>query len=105
MFRPIDVAYMISLPDIGTDPFSFSYNVKTPSGNFNLRYRWNTENLTWAVFITMPDGSVRQSGIFPNNVNWTAYPDFGFATLSDQASIGQNDLLNVQHYIIVWGAS
>jgi hypothetical protein len=100
--KTIQTAYLIALPDIGLNPAVFSFLVNTQSGVFELTYRWDVIAENWLLYVTLPDGSVRQAGVYPNTMSWTGYLDFGFYIQSDLANIGQNDLPNTAQYLVVW---
>jgi len=91
------------MPELGEDPQAFKFQVKTNDGTFELSYRWDTIRELWLLYVTLPDGTIRQAGIFPNDISWTPWSDFGFYVEANSNGIGQNDLLNVNQYIVVWG--
>jgi len=103
MAKSIQTAYRLSMPDvIGENPQAFKFQAKTGHGTFGFGYRWDTIREIWLLYVTLPSGVIRQAGIFPNDISWTPWDDFGFYVESNADSIGQNDLNKINQYILVW---
>jgi hypothetical protein len=48
----------------------------------------------WYGYATMPDGSFREFGVYPNTVNWSKHGDYTLEFVTPNESIGFSDLIN-----------
>lgn len=80
---------------------NFEFEVLTQSGTFNLHFRWL--NNRWNLWVTFPDGSIRQAGVYPGVVSWSGFTDYGFYFQSNNENeIDYSSLLLTEAYLITW---
>jgi hypothetical protein len=96
------ITYSISIPIVDTDTVNFSFNTKVPEGTFYLQMKWNKFKNAWTGYATIPDGSIRQFGIWPNVTSWSSFLDYGVRIDTTLASIGLNDISNVKLMLLIW---
>ena len=100
--KTMKYSYAVALPVLTAGTQSFKVKAQTKEGAFALEFRWNFVTSIWTIFATMPDGSERQAGVFPNCMSWTGCADFGYYVSFNGTAIGLDDLALTQHYIVVW---
>ena len=81
-----------------TDNFEFSTIDK--DGSFNFLFKWM--NNRWNCWVTLPDNSVREAGVYPNIINWVSALDFGLVFKTDLAEISHDSLFMTELYIVKW---
>ena len=64
---------------------NFSFSVNDTSGIFEFKFKWL--NNRWNCWVTLPDGSVRQAGVYPNVASWTGFLDYGLVFITDLQNI------------------
>lgn len=80
---------------------NFEFDVMSSNGNFNLHFKWLNDR--WNLWVTLPDGEVRQAGVYPGVISWTGFPDYGLIFKSnDINSINFSSLFLTEAYIITW---
>ena len=99
--RPAKEVDVINLPNIDPALISFSFSSSIAQGTFTFTFVW--ANGVWNLWVTMPDLSIRHSGVYPRVVNWSGFLDFGLFFDTELMAIGKTDLQGVTMAIIVWG--
>ena len=95
----ISTAELISWPD--TEPQdNFSFQSVTSEGAFTFNFKWIND--AWSLWVTLPDETVRQAGVYPNVVSWTGYPDYGLVFQTSLEDITYNSLFSTSLYILSW---
>lgn len=79
---------------------NFEFECVATSGTFTFHFKWI--NNSWSVWVTLPDGSVRQAGVYPNVINWTGYSDYGLVFITDLEQIDYSSLFNTSLQLITW---
>ena len=90
--------YEIALPLIDEDTYQFSISVILPSATFECVFRWL--NSVWVLFVTFPDGSIREAGVYPNVVSWKDFPDYQVVFTTDYTSIGRLDIGAIKMFML-----
>lgn len=79
---------------------NFEFDVIDTDGNFKFSFKWINER--WNCWVTLPDNSVREAGVYPNVVSWTGYLDYGLVFKTSLSEINYNSLLLTELYILKW---
>lgn len=80
---------------------NFEFDIMASGGTFTLHFKWLNER--WNLWVTFPDGTVRQAGVYPGVVSWSGFSDYGFLfTGNDTNNIGYSSLLLTEAYLITW---
>lgn len=97
--KGIKEAYLCPWPSVEIQE-NFKFNVAVPQGTIELAFKWINDR--WNCWVTLPDGTVRQAGIYPNVTSWSGFLDYGFYVKSDMQQIDFNSLFLCEVYFIVW---
>ena len=81
-----------------TDNFEFSCS--TEGGVFTFHFKWL--NNRWNLWVTLPDGDVRQAGVIPNVVSWSESKNYGLLFKSVLEAVDYNSLFMTELYILTW---
>ncbi len=92
--------YAIPIPQASDMPYSMLFSSRIEGDTYTFLFRWI--NGAWALFVTLPNGEIRNASTVPGVVSWSAYPDYGLYIDSTLTTVGQNDLGNISLYWIVW---
>lgn len=99
MAKQIKTASKVNWPN--TEPReNFSFTVTDNAGNFEFKFKWFND--CWNCWCTLPDGTVRQAGVFPGVVNWSGALDFGLVFVTDLKKINFDQLYMTEVYILKW---
>lgn len=79
---------------------NFEFDTISISGNFKFHFRWL--NGRWNLWVTIPDGTVREAGVYPGVVSWSGFNDYGLLVKSNLAEIDKSSLTLAEIYIITW---
>ncbi len=96
-------AWIVPIPDLPVNPYNFFVNVNINSQNYVFTFMFYGER--WHLWVTFPDNTRREAGIFPNVTSWTGYTDFGLTIATTLAEIGQNDLQKLTIYLVEWSTN
>lgn len=89
----------VSFPDADTQE-NFEFEALCESGTFTFHFKWINES--WSVWVTLPDGTVRQAGVYSNVINWTGNSDYGLVFVTELETIDFNSLFSTSLYLITW---
>lgn len=81
-----------------TDNFEFSASAQ--AGVFTFNFKWL--NSRWNLWVTLPDGTVRQAGVLPGVVSWSECQNFGLVFETSLPVIDYNSLFLTELYILTW---
>lgn len=81
-----------------TENFDFSCNAE--GGVFNFHFKWLNDR--WNLWVTLPDGRVRQAGVQPGVVSWSESEDYGLLFETNLPVIDYNSLFLTELYILTW---
>lgn len=99
MAKEIKSASKVNWPN--TEPKeNFLFTVNDTAGTFEFKFKWL--NNRWYCWVTLPDGSVRQAGVFPGVINWTGFLDYGLVFVTDLTQIKFDQLYMTEVYILKW---
>ena len=79
---------------------NFSFSVNDESGVFNFKFKWLNDR--WDCWVTLPDDTTRQAGVYPNVVSWSGFLDYGLVFITDLQSINFDQLYLTEVYILKW---
>lgn len=97
--KTVTETYTVSWPEIDIcDNFKFSTSIN--SETFEFRFKWLNDR--WNCWVTLPDGTVRDAGVYPNVVNWTGYNDYGLIFSTDLADFNYNNLFLGTLVVAIW---
>lgn len=79
---------------------NFIFSVNDTAGTFDFKFKWL--NGRWNCWVTLPDGTVRQAGVYPNVISWSGFLDFGLVFVTDLQKINFDQLYLTEVYILKW---
>ena len=79
---------------------NFQFDATADAGNFTFHFKWLKGS--WKLWVTLPDGEVRQAGVLPEVISWSEFDDYGIVIETDMESIDFNSLFLTELYIITW---
>lgn len=79
---------------------NFSFSCSAQGGAFTFHFKWFNDR--WNLWVTMPDGSVRQAGVYPGVTSWSEFDDYGLVFETVMESIDYNSLFLTEMYLITW---
>ena len=79
---------------------NFSFTCTTESGLFEFHFKWLKDK--WNLWVTLPDGTVRQAGTEPNVTSWTGCQDYGIVIEAELESIGFDALYHTELFVLTW---
>ena len=79
---------------------NFEFDCAAESGIFSFKFKWLNDR--WNVWVTLPDGSVRQAGTVPGVISWSEFDDYGLIFVTEKQSIDYNGLFQTEMYLITW---
>jgi hypothetical protein len=100
--KTITQAWQIPIPsDIPADAVNFTFSTAIKGIMWQFSFKWMIDH--WAVFVLDANGVGREAAVFPSNVAWWGFDDYGVAFKSDLDSIGLTDLAYMSMYVLEWG--
>lgn len=79
---------------------NFTFDALSEAGTFSFNFKWF--NNRWNLWVTLPDGTVREAGVYPNVINWTGNTDYGLVFGTNLDTINYNSINLVEIFIITW---
>lgn len=79
---------------------NFQFNCAAEAGLFSFHFKWLNDK--WNLWVTLPDGTVRQAGTEPGVISWSEFDDFGLVIKSDMETIDKSSLFLTEMYLITW---
>ena len=79
---------------------NFEFSCSASAGIFNFHFKWL--NNRWNVWVTLPDGEVRQAGVLPGVVSWSECTDYGLVFETALEKIDYTSLFLTELYILTW---
>lgn len=79
---------------------NFSFSCSASGGVFTFNFKWLNER--WNLWVTLPDGSVRQAGVIPGVVSWSECKNYGLLFESSLEEINYSSLFLTELYILTW---
>lgn len=79
---------------------NFSFSCNASGGNFSFHFKWLNDR--WNVWVTLPDGRVRQAGVLPGVVSWSESMDYGLVFETSLEHIDYSSLFLTELYILTW---
>lgn len=99
MDRVIESASLVAWPDGDADE-NFTMEAIDTAGVFHFHFKWL--NNRWNCWVTMPDGTTREAGVYPGVMSWTGFLDFGLVFVTDLPEISRTSLYMTELYILKW---
>lgn len=90
---------LIPFPNVDIQE-NFKFDCVTSGGNFTFLFKWLNDR--WNVWVTLPDGNVREAGVCPNIRNWTGHNDYGLYFKTSLPTIDFSSLFLTELYLITW---
>jgi hypothetical protein len=97
--REVKAMELVSFPDVEITE-NFEFTVVSEMGNFNFHFQWFSNR--WNCWVTFPDGTKKQAGVYPNVISWTGNPTYGLVFSTPLPEIDFNSLFLTELYIIQW---
>jgi hypothetical protein len=97
---PVEKIYMLTLPTVDSTIVNYGFSISLADGSFSFAFKWLGS--VWNCWVTMPDGTIRPAGCYPQVPNWTAYKDWGLVLLSNKTILGQADLNGAVMFLLKW---
>jgi len=87
-------AYTITIPPIETSTVHFNFSAEAAGVAFSFDFWFFSDR--WNVYVTLPDGTIREAVLYANVQNWVGYSDYRLVAMTDKTTIGQTDLQLIQ---------
>ena len=97
--QTIESKELIAFPS-GSITENFTFECSTTHGNFSFHFKWL--NSKWCLWVTLPDGEVRQAGVLPGVTSWSEFNDYGLVFTTNLKTIDFNSLFLTELYLIKW---
>lgn len=97
--RAIKKLQKIPFPDTELQK-NFMFYCVTDAGNLELLFKWFNDR--WNLFVTFPDGTVREAGVYPNVTSWTGHTDYGLVFKTNLTNIDYESLFLTEIFLITW---
>ena len=79
---------------------NFNFSCTAEGGLFEFHFKWFNDR--WNLWVTLPDGTVRQAGTEPNVPSWTGCQDYGIVIEGEMERIDYSELYHAELYILTW---
>lgn len=79
---------------------NFTFSCSASGGAFTFHFKWLNDR--WNLWVTLPDGSVRQAGVLPGVTSWSEFDDYGLVFETVLENIDYNSLFLTEMYILTW---
>lgn len=79
---------------------NFKFSTSAAGGVFDFHFKWL--NGRWNVWVTLPDGEVRQAGVLPGVTSWSEAKSYGLIFETSLEKIDYSSLFLTELYIITW---
>ena len=79
---------------------NFEFSCSASGGVFTFHFKWL--NNRWNLWVTLPDGEVRQAGVLPGVVSWSESSGYGLVFETSLQAIDYNSLFLTELYILTW---
>lgn len=79
---------------------NFEFSCSVEGGVFTFHFKWLNDR--WNLWVTLPDGEVRQAGVIPGVVSWSESKGYGLMFKSDLGTVDYNSLFLTELYILTW---
>lgn len=97
--KEITSASLVSWPQ-GEVQENFSFDTTHSDGTFTFEFKWMNDR--WNCWVTLPEGEVREAGVYPGVVSWSGFLDYGLLFSSSLTEISFNSLFLTELYILKW---
>lgn len=71
---------------------NFMFSSQTSAGLLTFTFKWLNDR--WNLWVTFPDGEIRQASVYPNVISWSQFLDYGLMITSDLEQITHDDLFS-----------
>ena len=89
------------VPFPSADPSeNFEFSCTADAGSFTFHFKWLNDR--WNLWVTLPDGSIRQAGVEPNVTSWTGFDDYGLIFRTSLPEIDYSSLFLTEMVLITW---
>ena len=79
---------------------NFEFSTSAQGGVFTFHFKWL--NGRWNVWVTLPNGEVRQAGVLPNVTSWSEAKSYGLIFETNLPVIDYGSLFLTELYILTW---
>lgn len=79
---------------------NFEFSCSASGGVFKFHFKWLNER--WNLWVTLPDGTVRQAGVLPGVISWSECSTYGLIFETSLTSIDYQSLFLTEMYILTW---
>lgn len=98
--RNVDYSQKIPWPSMESPVENFTFDCVCTPGTLTFHFKWLNDR--WNLWVTLPDGSIREAGVQPNVVSWSGHTDYGIYFISSLETIDFDSLFLTELYLIVW---
>lgn len=97
--REIKKIERVNIPNIEIQD-NFKFDAISEAGTFTFNFKWFNDR--WNLWVTLPDGTIREAGVYPNVTSWTGSTDYGLHFQTTLGEINYSSLNLVEIYILTW---
>ncbi len=89
------------VPFPSADPAeNFEFSCTADAGSFTFSFKWLNDR--WNLWVTLPDGEVRQAGVLPGVTSWSESSGYGLVFETSLEQIDFSSLFLTELYILTW---
>lgn len=90
---------LVTFPNVELQD-NIKFDAVAEAGTFTFHFKWF--NGRWNLWVTLPDGTIREAGVIPNILNWTGSQDYGLCFKTNLSEIDFSSLKLTEILIITW---
>ena len=79
---------------------NFTFTCTATDGLFEFHFKWLNDR--WNLWVTLPNGEVRQAGVLPGVVSWSECSSYGLVFETVLETIDYSSLFLTELYILTW---
>ena len=79
---------------------NFEFSCSAEGGVFNFHFKWLNDR--WNLWVTLPDGEVRQAGVLPGVTSWSESQKYGLVFETVLPVIDYKSLFLTELYLLTW---
>jgi len=79
---------------------NFTFTCTAEGGLFEFHFKWFNDR--WNLWVTLPDGTVRQAGTEQGVTSWTGCQDWGLVIEGEMQKIAFDELYHTEMFILTW---
>lgn len=79
---------------------NFKFEALVNGKQFTFNFKW--QNNRWDCWVTFPDATVKQAGVYPGVLNWASALDYSLVFISELPELNKENLFLTSIVLIIW---